>query len=184
MGSDRTAAASLKRSASQRRPPTADCRSAMVSHGRRHAGLPDAGIAATDQAFNPVPVAVCQSALAASAAVVLPGVAITFTVAADQIGREFRQAIESPLRPTVFDGDVLSLDKPGFVQTLLKRGHMAHVGGSTVGESDYRHRWLLRASSERHCEDATLDAVNERSPVHHQITSSRMAIRRYYRPPA
>lgn len=99
MGSDRTAAVRLKRPASQRRPPTADCRSAMVSHGRRHAGLPDAGIAATDQAFNPVPVAVCQSALAASAAVVLPGVAITFTVAADQIGREFRQAIESPPPP-------------------------------------------------------------------------------------
>ena len=61
---------------------------------------------------------VVVAALAARAASELPGVAITATLPADQIGHQCRQSIVSAFRPAIFDRDVLALDIAGFVQAL------------------------------------------------------------------
>jgi hypothetical protein len=52
-----------------------------------------------------------------------------------------------PIRPPIFDRDVLAVYKPAFIQALLERGDDMRVTGSRLGvqEADERHRSLLRA---------------------------------------
>jgi hypothetical protein len=69
----------------------------------------------------------------------------------NEIGRERRQAIQSSLRPAIFDRDVLTLDVTCLVQATAERGH----GGSerlrrlSIQESDHRDCRLLRPRPER-----------------------------------
>src|SRR6478752_6244481 len=59
-----------------------------------------------------------------------------------------------PLRPAVFDRQILSLDIAGFAQSLAERDHKQcrrRAGRPAVEDADHRHRLLLRARSERPC---------------------------------
>ena len=55
------------------------------------------------------------------------------------------------LLPRIVDHNVLTLDKSGLLQTLLKRGHKMFRTRSqlTAEEPDHRHCRLLRARRER-----------------------------------
>jgi hypothetical protein len=70
---------------------------------------------------------------------------------ADEIGRQFRQSIESSLRPNIFDADVAVLDIASFVQSLAERGNLVaqHSRRPAAEKPDHRHRRLLRARRER-----------------------------------
>ena len=65
----------------------------------------------------------------------------------NQIGRQRRQTIISPLRPAIFDRHVPALDPPRFFQTLMECDQKLRVlaGRPGVEEPDHRHRRLLRA---------------------------------------
>ena len=88
---------------------------------------------------------------------------------ANQIRRQRRQSIVLTLGPTKFDRDVLALDVAGLVQTVAKRGNVGRPRSRRLAgeKSDYWDRRFLCASGERHGEEATCNAANERSPVHH-----------------
>jgi len=64
-----------------------------------------------------------------------------------------------------------SLDKSGFAQTAPECRHPARIRRRTVEESDNRHRRLLCASGQRHRDDATRNAADERSTIRHFIPS-------------
>jgi hypothetical protein len=87
---------------------------------------------------------VLVAALAARAARVFPGVAITYP-AADQLGRGLRQPIEASLRPTILDGNVLLIDIALLAQILSEGCRTACAGRGAVQVSDYGHSWSLRA---------------------------------------
>src|ERR1700730_13459674 len=72
-------------------------------------------------------------------------------LAADQIGRQFRQPLGSIVRPTKFDGNVLALDVAGFAQSFAKSGHSldARLWRTAIEIPHHRHRRLLRARRER-----------------------------------
>jgi hypothetical protein len=76
----------------------------------------------------------------------LPGVAITATWRADEIGHERWQSIVLALQPVVLHRHVLTLDVAGFVEALTERTGNAHrgLGRSAVDEGDHWHRRLLR----------------------------------------
>jgi hypothetical protein len=69
----------------------------------------------------------------------------------DQLGRQFRHPIVLTLRPTVFDGDVLTFHEAGFVEAFAERGHIGRivVARSDAEKADHRQRALLRARGER-----------------------------------
>ena len=83
---------------------------------------------------------------AASAAGVLPGVAMTVTRRQNQIGYQCRQAIVLILCPAIFDRYVPALDIAGFTQGLAKCGHEVRpLGGrSSIEESNYRRGRIHR----------------------------------------
>lgn len=63
---------------------------------------------------------VVVSLFAASAACVVPGVAINGNLQADQIGRKFRQSIVALRRPAVLDCNVAPFDIASFAQTFAE----------------------------------------------------------------
>ena len=71
--------------------------------------------------------------------------------AADQIGRERRQAVKLIVRMPVLDRHILAHDEAGFVQTLAERRVEMHErrGRCAPEEPDHRHRRLLRARRKR-----------------------------------
>ena len=94
---------------------------------------------------------------------------------ADQLGRQRRQSITSAIRPAEFDGDVLALDKAGFMQAPAKGGDIGRepVGRLAVEEAYDRHRPLLRACGEG--PDRWRGRAAEKCdelPPSHSITSS------------
>jgi hypothetical protein len=72
-------------------------------------------------------------------------------------------------RPAVFDRQILSLDVAGFAQSLEERGHKRVRARRRRGteDADHRPRLLLRAGGERHREEATCNAADEHTPIHH-----------------
>jgi hypothetical protein len=80
-----------------------------------------------------------------------PGDCDNAHIAAHEIGRQFRQAINVAICPTVFDGNVLTDEVTALLQTFAERSQLSfkhHVGRSAVQEANCRHR-LLRARRER-----------------------------------
>src|SRR5262249_60608349 len=68
-------------------------------------------------------------------------------LAADQISRQGRQAIEPVLRKTVLDGYVAAIDIAGFAQAAAEGGRGSGAIGLPWGREDSRHprrpvRWL------------------------------------------
>ena len=61
---------------------------------------------------------VAVAALAARAAGVKPGVAMTVDAAADQVGHQSRHPVVLAFQPVIFDRDVASLDAARFAQAL------------------------------------------------------------------
>jgi hypothetical protein len=79
-------------------------------------------------------------------------------IEADELAREFRQAIKIAFRPPGFDDDVLSLDISQFTETLpesvIPRGRWREI--SEPAEARQLRR-LLRVGSERHPSKAKSD---------------------------
>src|SRR5262245_23714771 len=99
---------------------------------------------------------VVVAALAAKAAGVLAGAAITATLRLARSARHSRQTIVSTFRPPVFVRDVLALDISGLAQPLKERTQTARgsVGRFAAEEPDHRHRPLLRTRTKRPCRSA------------------------------
>src|SRR6516164_1332972 len=70
---------------------------------------------------------------------------------ADQIGYQFHHAIVLPVSPAIFDRDVLTFHKSGFVETFAEGGQIEPivVERTDTEKSDHRHRRLLRVRRER-----------------------------------
>src|SRR5262249_32657587 len=68
-------------------------------------------------------------------------------LSADQIGRQFREPIESVARQAIFDRDILALDVAGFGETSTERIQEMPTRSELQGaeKSDHRHRLLLCA---------------------------------------
>src|SRR5262245_19425283 len=94
---------------------------------------------------------------------------------ADQVGDQARHPIVAALPPTVFDGDVLTLDIASLSQSLMKIDQIAArlVPRCQVKESDHLHRRLLRARCERPRSCAA--EQGDELPAPHSITSSASA---------
>jgi hypothetical protein len=65
-------------------------------------------------------VIVVVAALAASEAELLPGVTITATARADEVGHEQLQAVRLIIRPPALDSDILALDEPELAKDLAE----------------------------------------------------------------
>jgi hypothetical protein len=84
---------------------------------------------------------VAVAALAASAAGLLPGVAITATRR-----HERRQALILTLQPVVFDRCILAFDDAGLVEPFAECSDIARWDiAAAADKPDNRHRRLLRA---------------------------------------
>jgi hypothetical protein len=72
-------------------------------------------------------------------------------IVAHQVGCQFQQPIELPVRPPVFDGNVPTINIADIVQALSKCVHQMPVGlrRSAAQESDHRHPRLLRSCGKR-----------------------------------
>jgi hypothetical protein len=68
-----------------------------------------------------------------------------------EIGGEPRQSIVLTLSPTIVEGDVLTLDKACFIETLSDDRNERRVrsGRTAAEQSDHRNRTLLRLRRER-----------------------------------
>jgi hypothetical protein len=88
-------------------------------------------------------------------------------VAADQIGGVCGQSIGVPIRPPIFDRDVLALNKSDLIQAALERGNEMRETGSSLGvqKPDDGHRRLLRLRRNRPNRRAA-DKRDELAPVH------------------
>src|SRR5262249_29314018 len=93
-------------------------------------------------------------------------------LAANQLGRQFRQPLGSTFGPAVNDGDVLALHVTAFLEALVKSAQTVCGGPRRPGIeiSDDRQLRLLRARCEwpRRC---TAKQCDELAPPH-SITSS------------
>src|SRR5262249_52275789 len=94
-------------------------------------------------------------------------------LSADQIGRQFREPIESIARQAIFDRDVLALDVPGFGKTPAERIQEMPTRSELQGaeKSDHRHRRLLRTRRERPTGRRAAEQRDELAAPH-SITSS------------
>src|SRR3984893_14255120 len=90
-----------------------------------------------------------------------------------------RQSIILEWRPTVFDGDVLTLDVAGLVQTLPEGDETEIVGlwGSGAEIADHGHR-LLCAGVDGPCDRHAAEQREDVTPFH-SITSSARPSRVY-----
>ena len=97
-------------------------------------------------------------------------------LAANKIGRQLRQPVDSARRPAVFDRHVLTFDKALAFQTLAKCAHTlpARVGRRGHEKADRRHRRLLSASRSRPRRHSATEKRDELPPPH-SITSSARA---------
>src|SRR5262249_18698556 len=97
-------------------------------------------------------------------------------LAADQISRQGRQAIEPVLRKTVLDGYVAAIDIAGFAQAAAEGGREIGpiVLPEAVQESDHRHRRLLGAYGKRPRGRCPAEQHDELAALH-SITSSASA---------
>src|SRR5262245_61727177 len=98
-------------------------------------------------------------------------------LAADQIGRQFRQPIELTFGPAIFDGDITTFDIAGFRQPLTEGCKAVSNGFGRHGteEPDYRHRLLLRCCRKRPPRRRAAKQRDEVAPSDHSITSSASA---------
>src|SRR6476646_9767820 len=89
-----------------------------------------------------------------------------------EIGGEPRQSIVLTFRPTIVEGDVLTLDKASFIETLADDRNEGRVDGGRTGaeQPDHRHRRLLRPRRQRPCHRRATEQ-DELAPPH-SITSS------------
>ena len=110
---------------------------------------------------------VAVAALAARAAGVKPGVAMTAT-------RRWTKSATSPgtrsvlaFKPVIFDRDVASLDAARFTQALPECRSVPdrRVGRPAVEQGDHRHSRLLRPRCERPCH-RTAEQADEFPPPH------------------
>jgi hypothetical protein len=87
---------------------------------------------------------------------------------AHQIGHQSRKSIVVPLRPMVFDRDVLALDVTSFAYALPKCGPEVLVlfGCADIHETDNRHRRLLCTRRERPCNRRAAEKRDELAPPH------------------
>src|SRR5262249_24152977 len=85
----------------------------------------------------------------------------------NQIGRERRQPIIVTFRPAVFDRDVPTLNKSGFVQPPRECGHEVCIGvqGGAVEKTDCRHR-LLCSRRKRPCGSRAAEQRDELAASH------------------
>src|SRR5262249_22187156 len=95
----------------------------------------------------------------------------------DQIGYQFHHAIILPVSPAVFDRDVLTFHKSGFVEAFAEGGQIEPivVERTDTEKSDHRQRRLLRARRERPCGRRAAEKRYEHATLHlrgHSITSS------------
>src|SRR5262245_33979695 len=74
-------------------------------------------------------------------------------LAANEVGCQFRQAIDVVMRPPEFDGHVLALDVAALAPSLAESSHSIceRLWGAELEHSNHRHRCLLRACRERPC---------------------------------
>jgi hypothetical protein len=74
--------------------------------------------------------------------------------------------IEVPIRPPIFDFNVLALHKSLLIQAMLKPGNEIRERGSslTVQESNDGNRRLLRMGRKRPCDCRTANSSDEFSP--------------------
>ena len=87
----------------------------------------------------------------------------------DQLGREIGQPVESALRPSILDDDVLALDPPELTQPLPERLADAGISGVRAGgEIAYPGHLphLLRPGGERRGEEAAGQRTQERPAIH------------------
>src|SRR5262249_13158818 len=98
-------------------------------------------------------------------------------LAANEVGCQFRQAIDVVMRPPEFDGHVLALDVAALAQSLAESSHSIceRLWGAELEHSNHRHRRLLCARRERPCCRAADERDELASP--HSITSSARASR-------
>ena len=54
-------------------------------------------------------------------------------LALNQVGRQCRQSIALPFRPTIFDRDIAALDIAGLLQPLAKGGQVRHERSAATG---------------------------------------------------
>jgi hypothetical protein len=95
-------------------------------------------------------------------------------LAANKISRQFRQSLVFAVRGAVFDGQVLPLDKAGFLQTLPNRRDRHGVWPfkrHAIEQPDLRQLGLLRARHERPSRRAT-NPRDELSPSHRPSLSA------------
>src|SRR2546430_828858 len=92
----------------------------------------------------------------------------------DELGGELGKAFAPPLRPAIFDRDVVPFDKTGLIQALVERSQVVRksFAGSSVEEPDHRHRRLLRARRERPHSCPAAKQRDELATAAHSITSS------------
>jgi hypothetical protein len=90
-------------------------------------------------------------------------------VTADQISRERGHLIVVALRPTIFNGHIFAFHIAGIIQGLAKRGDKRGPQRLRSGaeKPDYGDGGFLRPSSNRCDCEATANAADERSPIHH-----------------
>src|SRR6516162_7626455 len=70
--------------------------------------------------------------------------------AANQVGCKLHESIVLPLRPAIFDGDILALVEAGLAQTSQEHAQaLAGTTRSAAEISDHRQRGLLGARRER-----------------------------------
>ena len=83
-----------------------------------------------------------------------------------------------PLRPAVFDCDILSLDIARFAQSLVEGGHnrSKRVGRGTAEVTDDRHR-LLCAYGQWPTGSYAAEQAEEIAALHPIISSVRVVIR-------
>jgi hypothetical protein len=95
----------------------------------------------------------------------------------DQVGGEVREEINSAVRVSMLEGDVLSLDVSELAKALLKgrpiggrrRRSVSRTGDDKIPYSvDLPSRLPLGGA--RRGEEATSQATDERPSVHHSIT--------------
>ena len=94
----------------------------------------------------------------------------------DQIGYQRGQAVILAIRPSVFDRNVLSFNKPRFGQAFaISRDDIVKIVGSSAGEKpDHRHAGPLRQCHQRPACRRAAEPRDERASFH-SITSSARA---------
>src|SRR5215469_10498400 len=91
-----------------------------------------------------------------------------------QIGCEVGQSVVLVLRPAILDRHILTLDVAGFTNALPECGQITCTISKrrAAGETDHRHRRLLRASRERPRHRCAGQQRDERAAPHSMTSSA------------